>query len=868
MGWMGGWGSRARGFFLRNREEREMDDEFRFHLEMEEDKLVRGGMPRDKARTEARRRFGGVERMKERTRDQRGTRLLEDVLQELRYGARSLRRSPAFSTMAVLTLALGIGAGTAVFSLVDGVLLRPLPYRDAGALVEVRELGEGRRFYPSFPNFLDWRDRNRSFSSMVALQPLGPMPVLDVGDPVRVPVVLVSRDFLQTAGVSPLLGRDLSAEEQRPGAPDVAVVSHRFWRTRLGSQSELSRISFTLQGSPYRVVGVLPPGFELLYEGDVYLSAERWPGTARSAHAYRVVGRLRSGVTLEAADQDMDALTAAMKEEYGGDTNAESAQLRPLRDVLVGNQKRPLTLLLLASGMLLLVACANVAGTLLARGSARARELAVRVSLGARRARLVRLLLAECLILAVLAGGLGALMAMGAVGAAVALAPDVLPRMDAVSVDGRVLLFAAATAVCTVLIFGLWPALRLTRSRMGGGLRDGTRGSTLGRGRAWSVLIAAEVGLAVVLLMGAGLLVRSLRAIVHLDAGWNPRGVLQVTLAPPAGVFASEDDAVAFVRQVEEEIAGLPGVTAVGLGNLGPLDAGNWSAPARDADTGEGIGGYAGWRLVDPGYFQALGVTLVRGRHFRPGEERVTVVNEELARRLWGDGDPLGRRVLSNYDPYQEPLEVVGVVRQARDWRTDPGEQMEIFVPWWHFAQQLQDIRYLIRTPGDPSDLIDLVRQRVHALESRVPLEFTTLESEFAASTADRRFVAGVLGLFALSGLVLSLVGIFGVVSYSVAQRRREIGIRMALGAQTGRVRSEARASALRPTAVGLALGGGGAFLLAGFVDALLYEGVPARDPWMLAGVVGLFLAGALLASDLPARRASRTDPASVLRQD
>ncbi|HKJ03886.1 MAG TPA: FtsX-like permease family protein, partial [Longimicrobiales bacterium] len=459
-------------------------------------------------------------------------------------------------------------------------------------------------------------------------------------------------------------------------------------------------------------------------------------------------------------------------------------------------------------------------------------------------------------------------LAWAGVRGAVTLAPGVLPRLETVSVSGRALGFAAAAALSTALLFGLWPALRLTGTGAAQGLRSGGRGRTQRRGRAWDVLIAGEVAMAVVLLVGAGLLVRSLLTIVTMDAGWDPKGVLQMTLTPPAGVFESEDEAVGYVRRVEEELARLPGVTEVGLGNLGPLDAGNWTAPAHDADTGADIGGFAGWRLVDAGYFPALAVPLVRGRLFEDGDESVTVVNEAFALRLWGDEDPIGKRVLSNFDPFQVPLEVVGVVRQARDWRFSAEEQMEMFVPWWHFAQQLNTIRYLVRTTGDPRDLVTPARARVMALESRIPLEFTTLASEFADSTAERRFTAGILLAFAGTGLVLALVGIFGVVSYSVAQRRREIGIRMALGARSGRVRAQARAAALIPTSAGLVLGIGGATLLSRFMEALLYEGVPPRDPLLDLGILAVFLGAAALAADLPARRAASVDPASVLRDE
>jgi len=865
---MEGWRARVRALLRRSEEEREMDEEMRFHLEMEERKLVREGRSPQEARRRARLRFGGVERMKERTRDARGTRALEDVIRDLAFGVRTLRRSPAFTVTAVVTLALGIGAVAAAFSLVDGVLLAPLPYTHPDRLVEVRELAPNRRFFPSFPNFLDWRERSTSFASMVAVQTLGAQPVLDAGDPVRVPVVMVSRDLLATLGVPAFLGRDMTHEENAPDGPPVALVSHAFWATRLGAERDLERITFTLYGRGYRVVGVLPPGFRFLYDADVYLSAERWPGTFRSAHAYRVVGRLVDGLSLAAADQEMDALTARMKEEYGGDTNAESAQLRRLDEVLLGGQRRPLLILLGAAGLVLLVACANVASTLLARGSVRGRELAVRASLGAGRGRLVRQLLTESVLLTAVAGLGGAGLAWGAVRGAVWLGSGSLPRLETVGLDARALLLCGVVALGTAFLFGLYPALRLTRRHVSVQLRSGGRGGTGRRGRAWDVLIAAEVAFAVVLLVGAGLLVRSLASIVSIDAGWRPEGVLQMTVTPPSGVFGSEAEAVAYVRGLGEEIDAIPGVDAVGLGTFGPLDAGTYTAPARDPVRDRVIDGFAGWRLVDAGYFRALSVRLLQGRLFQPDDQGVAVVNQALARELWGDEDPIGQRVASNYDPDGTELRVVGVVAVARDWRMDASDQMEMFEPWWTRLDQVSTVRFLIHTSGDAADLIPPVRDRARALNDRVPVEFATLERELASSTADRRFVASVLVAFAGVGLLLALVGIAGVVAFTVAQRRREIGIRMALGAGAGRVRAEARREVLGPTLAGLAVGLGGAALLSRFVRALLYEGVSAHDPGTLLGVTALFLLAAVLASDLPARRTARVEPAGVLREE
>ncbi len=688
------------------------------------------------------------------------------------------------------------------------------------------------------------------------------------GTPFGCPSSWSSRDFLSTLGVAAFLGRDMTHDENAVGGPPVALVSHAFWVGRLGGERDLGRVTFTAFGSSYRVVGVLPPGFRFLYDADVYLSAERWPGTFRSAHAYRVVGRLADGVSRQAADQEMDALTARMKEEFGGDTNAEGAQLRPLDDVLLGAQRRPLVILLAAAGLVLLVACANVAGTLLARGGGRGREMAVRASLGAGRGRLVRQLLTESVLLTALSGAVGAGLAWLAVEGAVRLGSGSLPRLDTVALDGRTLLLCGAVTLGTAFLFGLYPALRLSRTNLSGALRSGGRGGPGRRGRGWDALIAAEVAFAVVLLVGAGLLLRSLATIVSLDSGWRAEGVLQMSLTAPSGTFGSEEEATAFVRRVRDELASIPGAADVGIGTYGPLDAGTYTAPARDPVADRDIGGYAGWRLVDAGYFRALSVPLLRGRLFERGDRDVAVVNDAFARRLWGEEDPVGKRVASNFDSAGTSLRVIGVVGVARDWRVDPAEQMEMFEPWWTRLDQVQTVRYLLRTDGDPADLVAPARARVHALNDRIPVEFATLEEELAASTADRRFVASILSVFAAVGLVLALVGVAGVVAYTVAQRRREIGIRMALGARAARVRSEVRRAVLGPTLVGLAAGLGGAILLSRFVDSLLFDGITGRDPGTLVAVALLFGAAALVSSDLPARRTAAVDPAVVLREE
>jgi putative ABC transport system permease protein len=864
MGWWHGIRSVVRALVDRRAEERELAEDIAFHLEMEAAKLEREGHDPAEARRLARVRFGGVDRMMERVRDERGTRWLDDAWADMRYGWRALRHSPVFALTAVLTLGLGIGATSAVVTLVDGVLLRPLPFGEPDRLVELRELGEGRRFYPSFPNFVDWRDAAGAFDGMIGVRaPTGPQPVLGAGDPTTAMALGVTRDFLGVLGVAPAVGRDFTSEENAVGGDDVAMVSHAFWTTRFGADFDLEGARITIFGASYRVVGVLPPRFRLFYDADVYYPDERWPSTARASHAHRIVGRLRDGVTVDRAKAELDRIAAGIRERYPGESQAETVQVTPLQDVILGSYRRPLGLLLAASSLVLLLACANIASTLLARGSTREVEVAVRASLGASRGRLVRQLLIEALLIAALGASLGLMLAYAALQLAVGVGGDVLPRLGEVSLSGRTVGVSLVAAACTALAFGLYPALRLVGGSLARATRAG-RGASAAQGRVWDVLLAGESALAVVLLVSAGLLVRSLLTIVGQDAGWDPEGTLEMAVTLPAGVFESDDEALAFARRLRDDLAGLPGLERVGMGTYDPLDAGAMTAPAREAGTEQRLDNYTGWRLVDGDYFRALGMRLERGRLLEPTDVTAGVINASLAEFLWPGEDPIGKRVLSNFDMQGTPIEVVGVVSDARDWRYH-GNQTELYVPWWaHPGHVRGPLRYYLRTDGDPTELIAPARERLAALNPNVPADFEALTTTLQSTVADRRFVVGVLGSFALAGLLLSMVGVFGVVAYTVASRSREIGIRIALGAGRGRVRNEVRGRSLRAVALGCALGSLVSVGGAGVIDVLLYE-VPGRDPVTLGAVVLLFLLTSLLASELPARRATRVEPVAVL---
>ena len=862
MSWFDGMRSAWRNVARHEQEERELREDIEFHLSMEAEKLERQGLDRDEARRIARVRFGGVDRMMERTRDETGVRWYHDLSADLRYGWRALRSNPLFAATAVLTLTVGIGATAAAYTVVDGVLLRPLPFEDAGRLVELRELGEGRRFFPSYPNFSDWRESARSFEGMTAIQPFGgPVPVLGMGEPAMHPAMAVGRDFLEVLGVAPHRGRDFTAEENALGGPNVVMISHRLWSGRFAAEPDLSAVSLTLSGERYQVVGVLPPGFRFLHDADVYYAAERWPGTVRNAHSYRVIARLGAGVSMDRAREEMDGIAAAIRESFP-ESQAERVQVRPLEDVILGTYRRPLSLLLVASALVLLLACANVMSTLLARGSARTSEILVRTSLGAGRGRIVRQLLTESLLLGGLGALLGSVLAWVTIRGAAGFGSEVLPRLGDVHLGWRTLVVIVGTALFCALAAGTYPARRLAN---GSGIDGGLRGASARQGRVWSLLIGTEGAAAVVLLAGAGLLVWSLLTIVREDRGWDPSDVVAMSVTLPGGVL-TPDEATDVVRRLKTELETLPGVSAVGLGTHSPLDAGAMTAPAREAGTEPRMDNYTGWRLVDEDYFAALEIELVRGRSLTAQDTDGGLVNRSLARFLWGEEDPIGKRVVSNYGGAERPIEVVGVVEDAMDWRFSEGSQTEIYVPWWAWQDHVRGpVHFFIRTAGDPQAIIPAARDRLRTLHGQVPAEFELLSSALGATVADRRFVVWVLLAFAGAGALLAVIGVFGVVAYTVARRRREIGIRVALGATGHQVRRDVRRPVLLAVSAGSLVGILVVVLGGGLIEGLLYE-VPARSPLFLSAVAILFLATAWLASEVPARGAMRFEAASILK--
>ncbi len=872
-----------RGMLDRDGVEREMDEEMRFHLEMEIEDRVSSGMNPAEARRTALRDFGGVERFKDEARDVRGIGIMEALGHDVRFTLRTLRKSPGFTAVAVLTLALGIGANTAVFSVVNGTLLRPLPYRDADRVVVLRELDEKRaEMAVTGDNFLDWRAANRTFEAMaVHWNPeFVPMTtILGANSAVRTRVTGVSGEFFRVMGTVPSRGRGFVAEEARKGGRRVMVVSQSFWRSHLGSDPNVLGRVLDWEGDPFEIVGVMPAGFAYPAETDLWVPLER-DGIieGRAAHNYAAVGRLRPGVTVAEAERDLDRITAALKVRHGSAMDAVGARVERLQDVLVGDLRLPLLLLLGASALVLLVACTNLASTSLARGAGREREIAIRASLGASRRRLVRQLLTESLVLSLMGAAAGLGVAVLVLRGLVAVGPRALVATGGIGLDARVLGFALATALATTLLFGLVPAFRGSSGELGEALRSGGRGNAGGhRGRVWGGLVGVEVAMAILLLVGSGLLLRSFRQVLGVDTGFDPRQVLTVDVSLPDSRYPKDPAKAAYYQRLLGDLEQIPGVEAAGLIQHLPLGgmAHNGSFDVEGRGDSHAAGVHPGYRVASAGYFAAMKIPLLRGRLFGPedhaGTPDVAVINRSLAEKLWPGGDPIGKRVrnLAN-DSWIYPdrwITIVGVAGDVRHGGLLTEAEPEIYVHYLQRPNGAQSSVLTLRTSVPPSSVVGAARARIAALDPEVPAEFATMSARVVESVADRRFTMLVLGAFAAVALLLAAVGIYGVVSYSVARRAREIGIRLALGAPPGSVRALVQRSAMRTALAGMVAGIVGAILLSRLVGGLLY-GVSPTDPATFAAVVVVLTGVAWLASYIPARRTTRVDPIVTMRTE
>ena len=805
-------------------------------------------------------------------------RLIDNLRQDVRFGVRSLGRAPGFFAVAAVTLAFGIGANTAIFSVVRGVLLEPLPYVEPDRLVHIAERNQrGGRMQVAGANFRDWREETETLEHLAVHSQAGNATILGGGEPARAPVVAVSEGFFEVFGVQPARGRAPRPEEHREGAEPVAVVSHRFWRDHLGGRP-LDDLRLEVSQFALRVVGVMPPAFDYPEGTAVWLPGELYgENPHRTAHNWWAVGRLAPGVSLERAKTEIEGITKRLVagDEGPADYLAAGVWMDPLRDRLVGDVRRPILVLLGAAALVLLIACTNLASAFLARGTERTRELAVRSSLGATRGRLLTQLFVESLVVALAGAGAGLALAAAAVAALPPLLGGSLPRLSGVEIDGAVLGFTLAVAVATALLFGLLPGLRITGDRAAEGLRSGGRASA-GRGwrRSWRLLVAAEVALALVLLVGSGLLIQSLWKILRVELGFEPESVVTVDYALPPTRYPEPGDVIGFHRDLLAELEGAAGVVDAGVlsdlplsgsGSNGRLGISGGPEPHTDAE----------YRVATGGAFHALGIPVLRGRVFderdRADSTHVAVVNRALAERAWPGESPLGKRINSggmerDFGP-DDWATVVGVVGDVRDRSLARPPEPTVYMNALQRPARTATGTLVVRSGGAPEAVAGAARAAVLRVDTDVPTAVASMQRVIWRSVAERRFSASLLGAFAFLALVLSAVGIYGVVAYTVGRRRRELGIRLALGASPADVRRGVVIDSLVPVAAGLAVGTAGAVAASRVLRSLLYE-VEPTDSLTFVAVVGVLGLAAFLASWLPARETVRIDPVETLRAE
>jgi len=861
----------------------DVDAELGFHVEMRVRELIEQGESPERARLRALRRFGDYEGARQecvainerRKRHMQRTDSLTELRQDIGYAFRMLRRTPAFTAAALLTLALGIGANSAIFSVVNGVLLQSLPYRDAARLHYLQMLYPDGTKYSGYsaPDFMSVRQDTQAFEQVEAFT-VSPRTLTGIGEPIELTAAMVTAGLIDFLGLDMPVGRAFLPDENQPGRANVAVLGYGVWQRMFAGDRNVLGRAITLSGRSYSVIGVLDANARLPEEADIFIPLEFDntfdAGTAqgRRSEFLAAIGRARPGVAAEAIETDLRNLGARLEQAFPNTNRALTFTSTPLRDIIVGDVERPLLVLLGAVGFVLLVACANVANLLLARGSARHGELAVRAAVGAGRARLVRQLITEAIALSLVGSILGLMLAYWGTQALVAAKPADLPRLDEIGLDGTVVSVTLAAAILTGLLFGLMPALQATNEHLLRGLQESGRagGGGIRTQRFRSALVIAELALAVILLTGSGLLIRSFVELTRVNPGFQPEGAMTIRVTFQGESYKAGEQTRNRVSEIEDRLRALPGVTAVAAGSVLPLgglgalnDFAVQGAPPPPPDVNAEIA----VATVTPDYFRAIGTPLQRGRLFSNLDHAksppVALLNDAAVRRWFPNEDPIGKTVLSG-----GPREVVGIVRDVL--QRNPGQPAapQMFLPYTQRTNRT--VRFIIRAQGDALALAPAVRDQIRTLDPNLPLaDVVPLGEMVSRSIARPRFYTSLLTLFAAVALALSATGIFGVMSYTVAQQSKEIGIRIALGASTTAVLRGVVGRALTLAGIGVGVGLATALALGSVIRNQLF-GVEVFDPLTMVSVVATLIGSAALASLLPARRAAAVDPVAAFR--
>ena len=857
--------------------DQELDEELRFHLDRQIEQNIKNGMTPAEARFAALKEFSRVDQSKEECRDARGVGIVENLLRDATYSLRILVKNYAFTIVVVLTLALGIGANTAIFSFANGILLRPLPYPQSDRLAVLDETALKRgvdSMGVSFPNFLDWREQNKVFEDIGVYFGASRFALSGAGEPVEIRGSFISHGLFEILRVSPQLGRTFTANEDRPDEDAVVILGNNLWQRNFGGDQNIIGRKIMVNNRARTVVGVMPPGFMFPEVSEMWAPVALTPKTfTRTDHGLSAIARLRDGVSFREAQAEMTNIAARIEQQNPVTNEGLGVKVTSLHDTLTGDYREALLILLGVVGCVLLVACVNVANLMLARATARQKEFALRAALGASRWRIMRQLMVESLLLAFAGGVAGFLLSIWALRLLLTAIPIDLPFWMNFGIDLRVLGFTAGITLLTGLMFGAVPALQTSRVDLNDTLKEGGRGSGGVRARARSLLVVAEIALSLVVLVGAGLMIQSFLRLKRVNIGLNAHNVLTANVSLPRAKYKELDQRAAFFKQLLERVRSLPGVEAASATATLPLSGDGWGRsltvegfpvlPVGQAPTIQHT-------VVTPGYFRTMAIPLLAGRDFNDADAKdspnVTIIDERLAREYWPNESPIGKRIRFGPPEDNEPWHtIVGVVGSVRHQRMQEETRKSVYLP--HGKMPMAGLALVVRTTASPEDLTGAIRREVAQLDPDLPVSASTMEEVVAESIWQPRLYATLFGAFAGGALLLALIGIYGVMAFLVQTRTHEIGVRMALGASTRDVFKLIVGRGMKLTVVGVLIGLAGAIALTRLLHSLLFN-TSATDPVTFILISLLLSVAAFLACYLPARRAARVDPLVALHYE